>query len=279
MKYYIDTEFLNGPQIKTFLGIPYGKTRPFIDLISIGIVCEDKREYYAISKEFNIKEAWNRFQLKETSPVKKSIGIFEEKEYWIRENVLYPIYKELLEKEYSWEGYPEIRNEVTRGAYMNKFGSYAEFKQLINKYGKTNKEIAKEIKGFCHPSPEYTREIIEEGWGVDGKFRDALYKHYKKTEFFGYYCAFDYVVFSQLFGSFDEYPKEFPQHFVDLKQRWDREISYYNILVENKVSDKNKEWIKNLKPTVDFLEEVNDKHHALDDAKWIVELNRKLWRP
>lgn len=42
MRYYLDTEF-----------IEYGKT---IDLISIGIVAEDGREFYAISKEFD----WNK---------------------------------------------------------------------------------------------------------------------------------------------------------------------------------------------------------------------------
>jgi len=52
MKYFIDTEFIEGFH-KPFLG----KRRHFIDLISIGIVCEDGREYYAISNEFNPKNA------------------------------------------------------------------------------------------------------------------------------------------------------------------------------------------------------------------------------
>lgn len=43
MRYYYDTEFIED-----------GKT---IDLISIGIVAEDGREYYAISTEFNAKKA------------------------------------------------------------------------------------------------------------------------------------------------------------------------------------------------------------------------------
>lgn len=52
MKYFIDTEFIEG-----FHKPLFGKKRHFIDLISIGIVCEDGREYYAISKEFNPKDA------------------------------------------------------------------------------------------------------------------------------------------------------------------------------------------------------------------------------
>lgn len=52
MKYFIDTEFIEG-----FHKPLFGKCRHFIDLISIGIVCEDGREYYAISNEFNPKDA------------------------------------------------------------------------------------------------------------------------------------------------------------------------------------------------------------------------------
>ena len=59
MKYFIDTEFLEGTQ-KGWFG---RNTKPTIDLISIGIVCEDGRKYYAISKDFNLKEAWNRYNL------------------------------------------------------------------------------------------------------------------------------------------------------------------------------------------------------------------------
>jgi hypothetical protein len=43
MKYFYDTEFIED-----------GKT---IDLVSIGIVCEDGREYYAINTEFKPKKA------------------------------------------------------------------------------------------------------------------------------------------------------------------------------------------------------------------------------
>jgi len=52
MKYFLDTEFIEG-----FHKPLFGKKRHFIDLISIGIVCEDGREYYAISNEFRTKDA------------------------------------------------------------------------------------------------------------------------------------------------------------------------------------------------------------------------------
>lgn len=47
MKYFIDTEFIES-----------GPTMP-IQLISIGIVCEDGREFYCVSSEFNPDDASN----------------------------------------------------------------------------------------------------------------------------------------------------------------------------------------------------------------------------
>lgn len=92
MNYYYDCEFIEGTQMKRFMGMNIGKTKPTIDLISIGIVADDEREYYAISKDFNLKEAWNRYDLKlKTCPI-TGVNLNEYKKvYWIRENVLKPI--------------------------------------------------------------------------------------------------------------------------------------------------------------------------------------------
>jgi len=67
MKYFIDTEFIEG-----FKKPLFGKHRHFIDLISIGIVCEDGREYYSISKEYN----WN------------------DADDWVKKNVIIPMYRQ-----------------------------------------------------------------------------------------------------------------------------------------------------------------------------------------
>lgn len=53
MKYFFDTEFIEG----FTQPLLFGRKRHFIDLISIGIKCEDGREYYAISKEFRPLDA------------------------------------------------------------------------------------------------------------------------------------------------------------------------------------------------------------------------------
>jgi len=51
MKYFIDTKFHEYHKQVKVCGIPIGKPIPTIDLINIGIVAEDGRNYYAISKE------------------------------------------------------------------------------------------------------------------------------------------------------------------------------------------------------------------------------------
>jgi hypothetical protein len=65
MKYFIDCEFIEG-----FHKPAFGKRRHFIDLISIAVVCEDGREYYAISSEYDYKNA----------------------DEWVKNNVIIPAY-------------------------------------------------------------------------------------------------------------------------------------------------------------------------------------------
>ena len=95
MKYFIDTEFIEGKQRlrKTWfeaLTTVKKLTEPTIDLISIGIVAEDGREYYAISKDFNLNEAWFRYdEVKVTCPIEGTDSGITKKVYWLRDNVLY----------------------------------------------------------------------------------------------------------------------------------------------------------------------------------------------
>jgi hypothetical protein len=87
MKYFLDTEFIED-----------GKT---IDLISIGIVCEDGRKYYAISTEFKAKKAnqWvkdhvlSQLPPKNANPYESSPSVWEASKAWkkpavIRDEVL-----------------------------------------------------------------------------------------------------------------------------------------------------------------------------------------------
>lgn len=67
MRFFIDTEFIEG-----FKKPLFGKRRHFIDLISIGIYCEDGRSYYAISNEYDYNDA----------------------DDWVKKNVILPIYQQ-----------------------------------------------------------------------------------------------------------------------------------------------------------------------------------------
>ena len=237
MKYFLDTEFLEGTQDKKFLGMKYGETKPTIDLISIGIVAEDGREYYAISKDFNLKEAWNRHDIKKDFG--KPQGLGDKKVYWIRENVLKPIYNELIKLEIdNYKGFTDPYYELELDF------TYKVFKRLIEKYGKTNKQIAKEIKDFCLPSRGFIRDWYENKNGkidTTKNFQylkdyeesfEKEYNNYQNPQFYGYYADYDWVVFCWLFGKMIDLPKGFPMYCNDLKQIFEDYIneSFKNIV-------------------------------------------------
>ena len=138
MNYFIDTEFLEGTQKEKFpISLFRKETKPTIDLISIGIVTEElnepaycggilkERSYYAISKDFNLDEAWNRFDLKLHSGDRRNQGDGTYKEYWIRENVLKPIFKELAEKDNNT--YFDFCNYTTEDCGFNLIVNYKKF--------------------------------------------------------------------------------------------------------------------------------------------------------
>lgn len=273
MKYYLDTEFLEGKQDKQFLGIKYGETKPTIDLISIGIVCEDGREYYAISKDFNLYEAWNRHEDKIEIMSGDARNLFPEgrkyKEYWIRENVLRPIYYEMIGKDINFHDY-------------DKDFSYSNLKKLIKLKGKTNKQIAEEIKSFC----EKTKfEENEDGRYIIGTdISNATKKGnivWDKPNFYAYYADYDWVVFCQLFGTMMDLPKGFPMYAIDLKQEMDNIV---NSLLEreNKRQDflnqkhyTFEEGLSLFKTRKNYPKQANE-HNALADARWNKELHQFL---
>ena len=259
MKYFLDTEFLEGTQ-KTL----FGKTKPTIDLISIGIVCEDGREYYAISKEFNLKEAWNRFDLKVNKQY--PMGPEYNKEYWILENVLKPIWIEKCNKGFT------LSNSPMTPKGIEKLFTYKNFKKLINKYGKTNKQIAEEVKEFV-----YNRGFLFADNHEQVPLRNIGTKYTKsKIEFYSYYADYDWVVFCWLFGKMIDLPKGFPIYCIDLKQtldeKWNRSFSpkeqplYRNIggIILQEVKDHPK-----------YPKQTNE-HNALADARWNYELYKFL---
>jgi hypothetical protein len=183
MKYFIDTEFYEKPNT--------------IDLISIGIVNEKDIGIYLINKEANYEEIV--------------------KDEWLLDNVIIPIYQEMV------------------GWYRNKYYEpiprkfdFDMFKKFVALYGSTVKEIKEQILTFTNGD--------------------------EKPEFYGYYSAYDWVVFCWIFGRMIDLPDNFPMYCNDLKQLMD----------EMRLS---KEWKDGVCPDPD------GEHNALIDAKW----NRLLY--
>lgn len=266
-KYYLDTEFLEGTQKEKFPISLFRKTTPpTIDLISIGIVAEDGREYYAISKDFNLKEAWNRFDLKTVRGDK----FFEtEKVYWIRENVLKPIFIELCTRSEE-DGFIYNRWHIFKKGF-----SFKSLKTLINHYGKTNKDIAEEIISFTEPVDRFYSldgdKRFTHGSIAVGNFEseDILSKslkfHYpaSKPEFYAYFADYDWVVFCWIFGKMMDLPKGFPMYCNDLKQVFEQKQDWLRLPTAKNHID--------LKAHSHYPKQENE-HSAIHDARW----NKKL---
>jgi hypothetical protein len=285
----MDCEFIEGKQDKTFLGIKYGETKPTVDLISIGIVGELQsetkiplekqfeymkeygmkftnkpqvtKEYYAISKDFNLKAAW--------------------KNEWVRENVLKPIWKELKSKhtkEYHHNlcetdsDYIGTSNKVIE--YLSKDFCINSLERLLNKYGKSNKQIAKEITEFVNPLRIENiikfKEEVSETTFIQERI-DLAEGH--NIEFYGYYSDYDWVVFCQLFGTMMDLPKGFPMYCLDLQQyKHDIEEDYVKKGIKEGSINPPKFEIEKLP---NYPKQTNE-HNALADAKWNYELYKFL---
>lgn len=178
MKYFLDCEFIEN-----------GST---IDLISIALVCEDGREYYAqnTDAEFLRASDWvwrNVFPHLQHFDMRGHRSC-QEKTYCTGETHTGKCYKEPC----PWRNHSQIRDEV--GAFID-----------IEKNG--------------------------------------------KPEIWGYYSAYDWVAFCQLFGSMIDLPKNYPMFCRDIIQECKR-------LGNPEL------------PKQDAVE-----HNCLEDARW----NKKAW--
>ena len=171
MKYFIDTEFAEKPNT--------------IDLISIGIKCEDGRMFYAENMDFN-----------------KNLA-----NYWVEANVLPKLRWHNLK---FWNGFTKVDFDNPKDIRI--YGSLIDIRCEILDF------IGKDI-----------------------------------PEFWGYYSAYDWVVFCWLFGAMVDLPKGWPMYYRDLKQFADMQIP--------------------IKPP---FPEPENKHDALTDAIWNEEYYQYL---
>lgn len=279
MKYFFDTEFLEGPQNKRFLGIAYGKTKPTIDLISIAIVSEKGDELYLISKEFNLYEAWNRYQLDyghgdaRNAPPRRI--------YWLRKNVLEPIFNHLIELDYEY--CEKAYSRLTYPVPISNFFNYTNLKAALKRHGKKNVDIRKEINAFICPLNIAGLHPA----GLDQGFREHIQQD--PPEFYAYYADYDWVVFCWIYGLMIDLPKGFPFYCRDLKQMLDDKAAalhwYYGRDVwsnTRKPDERDLQKADRLATTDEKVEKVkthpdfpnqNSEHDALDDARF----NRNLY--
>jgi 3'-5' exoribonuclease Rv2179c-like domain len=167
-KYFIDTEFHE----RKILDVDT------IELISIGIVCEDGREFYAISNEFDLISATNN--------------------KWLLNNVL----KHLMSPE-TWFSKIEIRDSII--AFINEtkpefYGYYCDYDWVVfcwlfgrmidlpkgyPMYCKDLKQMFDEIyqteqHDKIKQHPDYPKQVKEHNAISDAKWNYELYKFLTK---------------------------------------------------------------------------------------------------
>jgi hypothetical protein len=243
MKFFIDTEFIEG-----FHKPLFGKKRHFIDLISIGIICEDGREYYAISNEFDPADA----------------------DEWVRNNVLGEMYNDLLSLENRKRSNLGIKMLGDfSGQYTNK-----DFKYLLKVYGKSNTQIAEEICAFI--------DVRNEQYpGPPASYKKPYVVSTKDIEFYAYYADYDWVLFCSLFGRMIDLPKGFPMYCRDLKQSFDEHINSLSNIdflthfheVKPLTFEEKMKIVKEHNPK--YPKQFNE-HSAIDDARWNFKLYKFL---
>ena len=236
MKYFLDQEFIEG-----FHKPWFGKRRHFIDLISIGIVAEDGREYYAINSEYDYFKA----------------------DDWVIQNVIRPIYAQ------------EVTDAV-RSKYEFCTFEQTEFLHVSNFHrylGKPVKQIAKEIYEFMNPGILSGPVNIDFAYAQKhnvAEFEDGNGETIVRTqpELYGYYSDYDWVLFCSLYGRMIELPKGFPMYCRDLKQTLDERAERNAKLFGGTVNDA----LAEIKRHVAYPKAQNE-HNALADARF----NRELY--
>lgn len=236
MRFYLDTEFHEYSK-RAMLG----KKIDTIELISIGIVSEDGKEYYAIANDFNFSAAW--------------------KNEWLRENVLHSIFRDLSSK-YLKENGANYDSKFASTTYAQIF-SKQNVKWLFSYYGKSKSQIAEEIKNFVYHTNHqlYPNSV--------SNFDQIIKSH--PFEFYAYYADYHWVAFCWLFGRMIDLPRGFPMYCIDLKQIMDEKAN--NITIEKGYEKYDK--VSILKMHKNYPSNTNE-HNALADAIWNKELHEFL---
>lgn len=269
MRYFLDQEF-----IERFKGLRLFKRSHVIELISIGLVAEDGRKYYAISKDFDPRKASD----------------------WVRRHVLHDLVYHCI---YDNELFPD-KKKRDKLLSTGRWPINEQVKLVQGLYGKTNKEITKEIFEFVNPGLGWHISAYSNSDFKDDKpmahhfdkhnasvFKDkktGMEYFYARPEFYGYFSDYDWVLFCSLFGTMMDQPPGFPMYCRDLKQTQDETAANIPIGMmdpigrvsptpsKNELADFRLEW---LKQQADYPKPERE-HNALSDAKFNFALYKYL---
>lgn len=140
--------------------------------------------------------------------------------------------------------------------------TYKVLKKLIQKYGKSNSQIAEEVIEFVSNKSEvFYYESLEN-------------KTLTNPKFYGYYSDYDWVAFCWLFGKMIDLPEGFPMYCIDLKQILDEKVLTH-LEKWNFPITRFEDGTKKLQEHTDYPKQTNE-HDAIADARWNFELYKFL---
>lgn len=238
MKYFIDTEFIEG-----FHKPLFGKKRHFIDLISIGIVAEDGREYYAISKEYNYKDA----------------------DDWVKENVIIPIYKQEISG--------DRRNHIDAGHFHKCIPNGKSNKQIAEEIFQfcTDDTLTIEKAKYYNvvkDNIEFYGYYADYDWVL---FCSLFGRMIDLPNGFPMYCKDLKQMLDEKANAIDQL--EMTRHlFSDKNWEFTSEIPKTFHSIDDYTLDMK---IEMLKSRSNYPKQTNE-HNALSDAKWNFELYKFL---
>lgn len=188
---YLDTEFSEGffkPIGWLPKWFPGNKPRWSIELISIGLVDNEGKEYYAINKDFKRSRCND----------------------WVKENVLTKLPERLIIEDNWWDRYHGIEPEDSEMYTPNPvYKSIAEIKQGIME--------------FVNPtSGEGT--LNNKAWNDHLNKYKVVATENRPIQFKAYYADYDWILFCTIFGTMDQLPAGFPMYCIDIKQEMDRMV-------------------------------------------------------
>lgn len=243
MKYFLDCEF-----IERFDKPLIGKKRHVIDLISIGIVAEDGREYQAISNAYRYSDAST----------------------WVQMNVITPLYQHTV--------HGTARQFYETDNFQKHYGKslYSIAKEIIEFVNPdlgfhTSAYNNSELRPGCGSSLEKHFDL-HDAWEFDGYYM-------ARPQFYGYYSDYDWVLFCSLFGTMMQLPKGFPMYCRDLKQTLDEKVA--GLKNSDLLSHFHQDKELTFEEKLDLVKTKNPKypdvgdnaHLAIEDARW----NKRLY--